>query len=158
MQVQCIKEGSASLSYQVVSALLEKFIDKSFLAIRTVSRKMQVYSFLAWMFIPCCFLSGQTTVVFQPGSTTGGPFPSNALTVTDSGNRTGVQINLPSSAEFCNSASNASVCSNTALLNQLDGFSVNPRVMVCFSGDINSATLSGGIKLIPLSPPQNVIS
>ena len=119
---------------------------------------MQICSLLGWLLIPVCLLSGQTTVVFQPGSTTGGPFPSNALTVADNSTRTGIRISLLPSAESCDPTSSASVCSNAALLNQLDGFSVNPRVMVCFSGDVNPATLSGGIKLIPLNAPQNVLS
>jgi dienelactone hydrolase len=103
-------------------------------------------------------LSGQTTVVFQPEDLAGGPFPNDALTVADHSTRTRIRVNLPPSAEFCRTNGNASVCSNTASLNQLDGFSVNPRVMVCFSGDVNPATLTNGIKLMSLNAPQNVVS
>ena len=41
----------------------------------------------------CC--AARTTVVFQPESLTGGPFPSNALTVADSTQKTGIHVNLP---------------------------------------------------------------
>ena len=125
---------------------------------KVVSPKSGICSFFILLFAPICILLGQTTVVFQPGDTAGGPFPSNALTVADNGTKTGVRISLPPSSEFCDSASHASVCSNTAALNQLDGFSLNPRVMVCFSGDVNPDTLAGGIKLIPLNAPRTSIS
>src|SRR5581483_5653921 len=47
--------------------------------------------------------------------------------------------------------SSPSVCSNSGLLNQLDGFSVNPRLMVCFSAAVDPNTLKSGITITPLS-------
>jgi dienelactone hydrolase/cytoskeletal protein CcmA (bactofilin family) len=94
--------------------------------------------------------AGPTTVFFQPTSTTVGPFPSNALTVSDPTQQTGLLVQLPSSSNSCSPASAPGVCSNESLLNQLDGFSVNPRVMVCFSASVDSNTLQTGISIIPL--------
>src|SRR5579884_3034658 len=88
-----------------------------------------------------------TTVLFQPSSPTVGPFPSNALTVSSPAQKTGLQINLPLPAG-CTAASPDSGCVNVELLNQLDGFSVNPRIQVCFSGPVDVSTLSKGINLI----------
>lgn len=99
--------------------------------------------------IHSCLWAAQTTALFQPASTSVGPFPSNALTVTDDRQETGLDVNLPDSANACDPASSPSVCSNTALLNQLDGFSVNPRIMVCFSAAVNPNTLKSGIGLLP---------
>ena len=65
---------------------------------------------------------------------------------------------LGSGFNTCNPGVSPSVCSNTDLLNQLDGFSVNPRVMVCFSGPIDPSTLQGGISIAPVgrSPSTGV--
>ncbi len=78
-----------------------------------------------------------------------GPFPSDALTVPDSSQSTGLRVNLPPSEASC-TAESSPVCSNTSLLNQLNGFSINPRLMVCFSATINPATLLSGVGLISL--------
>ena len=100
---------------------------------------------------PLPLLCGSTTVLFQPASTTVGPFPTNALTKTDNTQKTGLQVQMPDAANTCDPSSARSVCSNNSLLNQLDGFSVNPRIMVCFSAAINTNTLEGGISIVPLS-------
>src|SRR5277367_1788562 len=99
----------------------------------------------------CCALSAaSTTVLFNPTSTTAGPFPSNAVTVSDSTQETNLRVQLPSSNDCVTNAAQ-SVCSNTSLLNQLDGFSVNSRIMVCFSAPINTGTLQSAINILPLS-------
>ncbi|MBV9503207.1 MAG: hypothetical protein JO138_27860 [Acidobacteriaceae bacterium] len=90
-------------------------------------------------------------VLFQPNSLSVGPFPSNALTKPDNTLKTGVRVNLPSSAESCYPYSGTAVCSNFALLNQLDGFSVNPRLMVCFSAPVDTSTLQSGIEIVGVS-------
>ncbi len=142
----------------MISIFSTRFTAKSTSISGVIPQKAGISSSLVLFFIPIALWAGQTTVVFQPGAVTGGPFPSNALTVADNSTRTGLRVNLPSAADFCTGDSHAGVCSNTALLNQLDGFSVNPRVMVCFSDDVNTATLRDGIKLISVNAPQNVLS
>lgn len=99
-----------------------------------------------------------TTVLYQPSSQTVGPFPANVLTTADSQQMTGLRVNLPASFDTCDPESSPSVCSNTALLNQLDGFSVNPRIMVCFSGPIDTTTLSNGVTIVPLAKAGAAIS
>lgn len=99
-----------------------------------------------------CLCAASTTVLFGPTSTTTGPFPSNALTVADNTQQTGLTIQLPAT-NFCNPALAQSVCGDAptlGLLNRLDGFSLNPRVMVCFSGPVQANTLRSGIKFIPV--------
>lgn len=95
--------------------------------------------------------AGQTSALFQSDSVTTGPFPSDLLTMSDSHQKTGVRIYLPSSEDYCDSSASPSVCSNNMLLNQLDGFSINPRLMVCFSAPVDASTLQSGISLTPLS-------
>ena len=89
------------------------------------------------------------TVVFQPASPSAGPFPSDALTVSSASQKTGRQINFPTSSCEMNPA--LSSCVDAALLNQLDGFSVNSQIVVCFSGPVNAGTLAGGIHIYPLA-------
>lgn len=102
-------------------------------------------------------VAAPTRVIFNPQSLTGGPFPNDSLVVPDSSQITGVRVNLPASEDACSLASSAVVCSNRALLNTLDGFSLNPRLMVCFSGPINPQTLQAGIFLVPVTSPQTTI-
>jgi pimeloyl-ACP methyl ester carboxylesterase len=104
-----------------------------------------------------CPLWAQTTVQFSAdpsdvptGAFAVGPFPSNALTVSDHTSlATGVRVNLPPLEASCGLQSGA-VCSNNGALNKLDGFSINPRLMVCFSSDVDPATLPAGIGLVSL--------
>ena len=66
-------------------------------------------------------------------------FPSDDLTVPDATQATGLRVNLAS------------------VLNQLDGFSVNPRLAVRFSGPVNTDTLRSTIFLTPADTPLDVI-
>lgn len=142
-------------------------------AVRTYSRKIitrydsisktnlhitKVGFLLAFLLVSLRPCAGETKVLFQTDSVTGGLFPSDRLTTPDPSTRTGLRMDLPPSENFCDADTYASVCSNAALLNQLDGFSLHSRVMVCFSDDVQPTTLTDGIKLIPLDSPQKVIS
>jgi dienelactone hydrolase len=96
-------------------------------------------------------LGAQPTVaLFQPNSLGAGPFPSDILTVHDEDQKTHLRVDLPASNANCDFWSSPAVCSNIALLNQLDGFSVNPRLMVCFSAAVDPKTLVSGISITPL--------
>lgn len=61
-------------------------------------------------------------------------FPSDRFTVADPGQLTGRRVALPLPAR-CGAA--AAGCDEIRLLNQLDGFSVNPRVAIHFSAPIS---------------------
>ena len=102
---------------------------------------------------------GQTTVRFSKDSGDAataafavGPFPANVLTTPDPTQLTGLHVNLPASEGSCLPESSP-VCSNNNLLNKIDGFSVNPRVMACFSGPVDPATLSQAVSIVPVSGP-----
>ena len=92
---------------------------------------------------------GSTRVLFEPASISVGPFPANALSVPNPLQKTGIQVNLPL-PEGCTAGSSANQCVNIQLLNELDGFSLNPRLMVCFSGQIDPSTLRDGVHIVPL--------
>jgi hypothetical protein len=101
---------------------------------------------LLLLFIPLPLWCGSTTVLFQPSSPSVGPYPTNALTLKSDIQKTGLQVNLPLPAG-CTVLSTSADCINKQLLNQLDGFSVNPRIMVCFSGPVDVTTLPKGISI-----------
>ena len=73
------------------------------------------------------------------GATSAGlPFPSNLLTTPDSSQITGLRVDL--TKPDC--ASRPSDCADVAVLNTLDGFNIQPRISIPFSGPIDPATVS----------------
>lgn len=60
-------------------------------------------------------------------------FPSDRLTVADSGQLTGKRVRLP----LPDCAARPSDCDDIRLLNQLDGFDLDPRVAISFGVDID---------------------
>ncbi len=83
-------------------------------------------------------------VMFDPTSPEVGPFPTDALTIPDSAQKTGVRVNLPQP----DCQAEPSTCEEIAMVNQLDGFNIEPRLRVRFSGPINPDTLREGIFLV----------
>jgi len=70
--------------------------------------------------------------------TPGQPFPTNLLTKPDAGQLTGLRVDLP--RPDC--ATRPSDCADVDLLNTLDGFNVEPRISIPFSGPIDPRTVS----------------
>ncbi len=86
------------------------------------------------------FAAAQTRPLFNLNlqSTTQSPFPSDRFTVGDPRQDTGLRVNLPTP----NCTTNPSDCADVALLNQLDGFNLQPRISIPFDGAIDPATVS----------------
>src|SRR5881397_3397938 len=66
----------------------------------------------------------------------GQPFPSNIYTTPDATQLTGLRIQLPTTG--CT----PSDCADLAVLNTLDGFNIQPRISIPFSGPIDLSTVS----------------
>jgi hypothetical protein len=89
-----------------------------------------------------------------------GPFPSDLFTIPDLTQNTGLRVNLTPICDVLPAV--ASECVDNGLLNELDGFHVEPRLNVAFTGPIDLATVnSATIFLIKLgntlangSPPD----
>ncbi|MDQ6705394.1 MAG: hypothetical protein M3Z85_05460, partial [Acidobacteriota bacterium] len=92
------------------------------------------------------FLPAAVTVRFDPASPDVGPFPTDFLTVPDSNQKTGLRINLPSP----DCTAQPSGCQDIALLNRLDGFQLEPRIRVRFSGAITPDSLRLGVYFVAL--------
>src|SRR5829696_10558692 len=72
------------------------------------------------------------------GTKAGQPFPSNLYTVPDATQATGLRVSLPTP----DCATNSSDCDDVDVLNTLDGFNIQPRISVPFSGPIDTSTVS----------------
>ena len=67
------------------------------------------------------------------------PFPSDRFTVADTRQNTGRRVNLPTPPDC---RAEASECEDVAVLNQLDGFNLQARMAVPFSGAIDPASVT----------------
>jgi Bacterial Ig-like domain len=67
----------------------------------------------------------------------GQPFPSNLYTTTDSTQITGLRVDLPKP----NCVTHSSDCADIAVLDTLDGFNIQPRISIPFSGPIDLSTV-----------------
>jgi hypothetical protein len=79
-----------------------------------------------------------THPLFNLDSTSYSPTPSDRFTVMDHRQNTGLRVSLP----FPNCATNPSDCLDVTLLNQLDGFSLQPRISIPFDGAIDPGTVN----------------
>lgn len=85
-----------------------------------------------------------TRVVFNAGGAAPFPYPADTLTVADPAQKTGLRMNLP----LPDCAAEPSTCQEIGLINELDGFSLTPRITVRFSGPVNVDTLRDGIFIV----------
>jgi hypothetical protein len=77
-------------------------------------------------------------VLFRFDTPEMGIFPSDAFTVADDSQKTGLRVKLP----LPDCKLHVSDCKDIALINVLDGFSLQPRVTVPFDGDIDPASVN----------------
>jgi hypothetical protein len=77
---------------------------------------------------------------FDLASPSAGPFPSNIFTVADPSHNTGLRVSLPKP----NCAARPTDCADIDVINVLDGFNLQPRITVSFSGAINVASVNSG--------------
>src|SRR5919197_3900785 len=66
------------------------------------------------------------------------PFPSNLYTQPDSSQLTGLHVDLPKP----DCGTHPSDCADVAVLDTLDGFNIQPRISIPFSGPIDLSTVS----------------
>lgn len=72
------------------------------------------------------------------GTSAGQPTPTNLDTVANATQLTGLRVDLP----LPNCAINALRCDDVAILDTLDGFNIQPRLTIPFSGPIDPSTVS----------------
>jgi hypothetical protein len=91
---------------------------------------------VATMLLTPALALAQTHPLFNLQSTTQSPFPSDRFAVPDEQQLTRLRVNVP----LPNCATNPSDCADIALLNQLDGFNLQPRLSIPFDGAIDVST------------------
>jgi hypothetical protein len=89
------------------------------------------------VFIPA-LASAATHPLFNLQSNTQSPFPSDRFTAFDHQQLTGLRVKLP----LPNCATNPSDCADLTLVNQLDGFNLQPRLSIPFDGAIDPGTVN----------------
>ncbi len=110
---------------------------------------MPKYLVLFFLTLTTLLADGTTAgvvVQFDPSNPQTGPYPADFLTVPDSAQITGKRVNLP----LPDCSAQATLCAELALLNQLDGFNVQPRITVTFSAPIDPSTLRAGIYFVAM--------
>jgi hypothetical protein len=112
-------------------------------------RRALLFALLTFLALPA--LAQAHTASVQPrfdlSSPQGGPFPSNRWTTFDWSQKTGLRVNLPKP----NCAVRPSDCADIDVLNTLDGFNVQPRISIPFTGAIDPASVnSSNVFLISL--------
>src|SRR5205814_7100073 len=68
------------------------------------------------------------------------PYPTDLFTVAEPSHNTGVRVSLPKP----DCAVRVTDCLDIDVLNTLDGFNMQPRVSIPFSGPIDVATVNSG--------------
>jgi hypothetical protein len=103
---------------------------------------------------------GSVHARFDLGPIAGAPFPTNRFTVADSTQNTGLRVDLPKP----DCVSRPSDCSDIDVLNELDGFNLQPRLSIPFDGpiDVGSVTsksvfLVGLGSTVPGGDPGGVV-
>ena len=81
---------------------------------------------------------GSVHALFDLSAPVTGPFPSDWFTVADTSHNTGRRISLP----LPDCETRRSDCENIAVLNSLDGFNLQPRLSVPFSGSIDANSVT----------------
>ena len=80
------------------------------------------------------------SVRFSSTDPTATPFPSDRFTVRDWQNNTFRRVSLPKP----DCAAKVLECADIDVINELDGFSTQPRITIPFSGPINPASVNSG--------------
>jgi hypothetical protein len=95
----------------------------------------------------------ETHPLFNLQSTTQSPFPSDRFTAFDAQQLTGLRVNVP----LPNCATNPSDCADLTLLNQLDGFNLQPRLSIPFDGAIDVSTVNSQTVFLLQLPGRGLV-
>jgi hypothetical protein len=92
------------------------------------------------LLLPAIASAARVEAVFDLSSPTSGPFPSDRFTLFDHANKTGLRVNLPKP----DCTVRPSDCADIDVINTLDGFNLQPRLSIPFSGAIDVSSVSSG--------------
>src|SRR5262245_24319546 len=113
--------------------------------------------------VPAARAQAAVQVRFDLSDPQGGPFPADRFTVPDPSQLTGLRVDLPTAGLDC-ADPGASDCNDIKVLNTLDGFNLQPRLAIPFTGRIDPKSVSSDTVflfklgcLIPICPGDSFI-
>src|SRR5262245_36922493 len=90
------------------------------------------------LLLPAIASAARVEVVFDLSSPTSGPFQSDRFTLFDHTHKTGLRVDLPKP----DCTARPSDCADIDVINTLDGFNLQPRLSIPFSGPIDVTSVS----------------
>jgi hypothetical protein len=116
-------------------------------AMRKLPLGVQALLLGLFMFHPPSAFAGGVQAMFNVNDPAGAPFPSDRFTVGDASQNTALRVNLP----LPNPSTNPDDFADIEAINALDGFNVQPRISIPFSGAIDPHSVnSKGVFLVNL--------
>ena len=100
--------------------------------------RLLLTSLVLLLLVPSVAFAAGVQALFDLSSPNGAPFPSDRFTVPDRSHNTGLRVSLPKP----NCAERPSDCADIDVINTLDGFNMQPRLTIPFSGPIDLATVN----------------
>ena len=111
------------------------------------THRLILSSLVLLLLLPSLALAAGVQALFDLSSPASGPFPSDRFTVPDGSQNTGLRVNLPKP----NCVARPSDCADLDVINTLDGFNIQPRLGIPFSGSIDLASVnSANVFLVSL--------
>lgn len=104
----------------------------------TLPRRLLLLAFLAFLALPAVAHAAGVAPAYDLSTPAGSPFPSDRWTTFDWSNQTGLRVSLPKP----DCSVRPSDCADVDVLNTLDGFNVQPRISIPFTGPIDPASVS----------------
>src|SRR5436309_11720809 len=103
-------------------------------------RRFVAFAVSFLVLLPALASAAAVEALFDLSSTVRSPFPSDRFTVFDHDNKTGLPVSLPKP----DCAIRSSDCADIDVINTLDGFNLQPRLSIPFSGPIDVSSVSSG--------------
>ncbi|HXH89017.1 MAG TPA: hypothetical protein VNI55_10495, partial [Gaiellaceae bacterium] len=111
-------------------------------------RRTLLLALLALLALPSLAHAAGVQTTYDLASPSGSLFPSDRFTTTDPSQLTGLRVDLPKP----NCAVRPSDCADIDVLNTLDGFNLQPRISIPFTGVVDVASVSSAnVFLVRLS-------
>src|SRR5918994_3848995 len=114
----------------------------------SLSRRLIVLALIGVVLAPATAHAAGVAPGFELSSPSGAPFPTDRYTLPDSTQLTGRRVDLPKP----NCAVRVSDCQDVDVLNTLDGFNVQPRISIPFTGAIDLASVSSSSVFLVRQP------
>jgi hypothetical protein len=102
------------------------------------AQRLVAIAVTALVLLPGLVSAGGVSVRFDFSSTAGSPYPNNSFTVDDHAQKTGLRVDLPTP----DCSVRPSDCDDLDVINTLDGFNLQPRLSIPFSGAIDVSTVN----------------